>query len=105
MDLILTGRPISGSEAHTWGIVNRLVENKNDVFDEAINLAKTLSELPQECMRSDRMSLIESVYENLERDLRNEMRLGMKIVNSGFSAEGANNFKNRQTKDFPKPKL
>jgi enoyl-CoA hydratase len=102
MDLILTGRPISGAEAFSWGIANRLVENQDEVMKEALNLAKTLSELPQECMRSDRMSLIESVYGSLEKDLRNEMRLGMRVVNAGNSTLGAQKFTSSKG---PRPKL
>lgn len=92
MDMILTGRGINGSEAFSWGLVNRLVEKSEDVFDEAAKLAKQLCDLPQECMRSDRLSLIESVFSNMERDLRNEMRLGMRIVRAGATAEGAARF-------------
>jgi enoyl-CoA hydratase len=39
-DLILTGRGISGKEAYEWGLVNRLVTEKDQVMDEAIKLAK-----------------------------------------------------------------
>lgn len=92
MDMILTGRAIKGEEAFQWGLVNRLVEKTDQVMTEAEKLASFLCDLPQECMLSDRVSLIESVYGNLERDLRNEMRLGMRAMISGASVKGAKRF-------------
>lgn len=92
MDMILTGRAIKGEEAFQWGLVNRLVEKPDEVMAEAEKLASFLCDLPQDCMLSDRMSLIESVYGNLERDLRNEMRLGMRTMMSGATVSGAKRF-------------
>jgi len=96
MDMILTGRAIKGVEAYSWGLVSRLVEKAEDVFEGAEKLAKELCDLPQECMRSDRLSLIESVYGNLERDLRNEFRLGMKTMTTGATVAGASRFSENQ---------
>ncbi len=44
-DLILTGRPLSGEEAYSWGLVSRLVE-KEKVLDGAIELAETIMSHP-----------------------------------------------------------
>ena len=88
MDLILTGRAINGVEAFSWGLVNRLVGKAEDVFGEAEKLAVELCGLPQQCMRSDRISLIESSYGNLERDLRNESRLGANSLIVGLEEAG-----------------
>ena len=99
MDMILTGRAIKGDEAYTWGLVNRLVEKPENVCEEAEKLGKLLCDLPQECMRSDRMSLIESVFGNLEKDLRNETRLGIKTMMTGATVAGATRFsKNNEGK-------
>lgn len=98
MDMILTGRAIKGTEAYSWGLVNRITDKAEDVLNEAEKLAKLLCDLPQECMRSDRLSTIESVYGNLERDLRNETRLGLKTIMTGASIEGAKRFINKEGK-------
>lgn len=42
-EMILTGEPITGSEACSWGLVNR-VASENDLLDEAMSLAKQIAE-------------------------------------------------------------
>src|SRR5207237_7194687 len=53
MDLILTGRGVSGDEALRMGLANRIVP-KGQALVEALKLANELAALPQRCLRSDR---------------------------------------------------
>ena len=55
LDLILTGRGVSGAEAEAMGLANRLVE-PGTALEAAVTLAQSLARLPQGCMRSDRLS-------------------------------------------------
>ena len=55
LDLILTGRGVSGEEALRMGLANRLVES-GQALDAALELARTIAGFPQICMRSDRWS-------------------------------------------------
>src|SRR5512143_1162032 len=55
MDLILTGRGVSGEEAQRMGLANRLVP-PGQARDAAVALAQELAALPQTCLRSDRRS-------------------------------------------------
>ena len=55
LDLILTGRGVSGDEALRMGLANRLVA-PGAALDQAVELAESLAELPQQCLRSDRLS-------------------------------------------------
>jgi len=58
LDLILSGRGVSGQEALTMGLANRLAP-RGEALRAAISLAADLARFPQECLRSDRLSSYE----------------------------------------------
>lgn len=76
MDLILTGRAVSAEEAHTMGLVNRVVP-PGSALSEARALAHKLSAFPQKCMLGDRRSAYEQFALDMPRALRNELEHGM----------------------------
>lgn len=43
---LLTGDPITGADAHQWGLVSDLVPDREQVRDAALALARRLAELP-----------------------------------------------------------
>lgn len=57
MDMILTGRAVDADEAHAIGLANRVVP-KGQARSAAEQLAGELAELPQGCLRSDRLSAL-----------------------------------------------
>ena len=57
MDMILTGRGVDADEAYTMGLANRVVP-KGEARQRAEELAAELAALPQQCMRADRMSML-----------------------------------------------
>jgi len=57
MDLILTGRAVDAEEALAIGLANRVVP-KGQARQAAEELAAELAQLPQGCMRSDRLSAL-----------------------------------------------
>jgi enoyl-CoA hydratase/carnithine racemase len=57
MDIILTGRAVKASEAYAIGLANRVVP-KGEARHAAEKLAAELAALPQQCMRSDRLSVL-----------------------------------------------
>jgi enoyl-CoA hydratase len=59
MDLILTGRPVEAAEALAMGLVNRVVPT-GSALTAAQDLARQLAAFPQECLRQDRLSALES---------------------------------------------
>jgi len=91
LDLILTGRPVSGDEALQMGLVNRLVE-PGQAHTAAMELARTLAEFPQHGLRADRMSVYEQWALPWEQARQNELRHGLDVLASGESKEGAQRF-------------
>jgi len=91
LDLILTGRGVSGDEARMMGLANRLVD-PGRALGEAILLARQLAAFPQRCLRSDRLSSYQQWQLPLEAALRLETHLGREVIASGETLEGASRF-------------
>ena len=79
MDLILTGRGVSGDEALRMGLANRIVE-PGEALSAAVALAHELAALPQQCMRSDRLSAYRQWSLDLDPALAQEFAAGMAVV-------------------------
>jgi enoyl-CoA hydratase len=91
LDLILTGRGVSGDEALAMGLANRLVE-PGTALDAAIALAGELAALPQGCLRSDRLSAYEQWELTGGQAMSNETRRGLEVIRSGETLAGAARF-------------
>ena len=91
MDMILTGRPVSGIEAHRMGLANRLV-HRGEAALHAITLAKEIAKFPQACMRADRLSALQQWDMPEEDAIMNEMRGGLQVIASGETLSGAERF-------------
>lgn len=91
MDLILTGRGVSGDEARAMGLANRL-SAPGRALDAALELAQELARFPQRCLRADRRSAIEQWDLEENQALRNETRLGIEVIRSGETQAGATRF-------------
>jgi enoyl-CoA hydratase len=91
LDMILTGRDVSGEEALRIGLANRLAEPGHALAD-ALALAQRLARFPQRCLRGDRRASYEQWGLGLEEALANELRIGLEVIASGETREGAARF-------------
>jgi enoyl-CoA hydratase len=91
MDMILTGRGVSGEEALQMGLANRIV-GAGEARSAALSLGCELAAFPQRCMRSDRRSAYEQWGMDLDTALSNEFRHGITVIESGEARAGASRF-------------
>jgi enoyl-CoA hydratase len=82
LDLILTGRGVSGEEALRMGLANRLVP-AGQALPAAVSLAQEIASWPQAALRSDRLSSYEQWSLSLDDALANEYRHGLTTVQTG----------------------
>lgn len=93
LDLILTGRGVSGDEARMMGVANRLTE-PGGALAGALALAHQVAAFPQGCMRSDRRSSHEQWDLTFAEAMANETQLGLAVIRSGETQAGAARFAN-----------
>ncbi len=91
LDLILTGRAVSGQEALTMGLINRLTP-PGEALATALALADELAHFPQRGLRSDRLSVYEQWSLSWPEALGNETHRGLEVLRSGEAVEGARHF-------------
>ncbi len=91
LDLILTGRGVPAPEAAQLGLVNRVVP-KGGARAAAAQLAHEISAFPQACLRSDRMSALQSPGLETEAAMANEFRHGMTTLAAPEAVEGVTRF-------------
>ena len=91
LDLILTGRGVSGDEALRMGLANRLAE-PGHALEDATVLAHDLASLPPSCLRNDRRSVYDQAGLSLDDALANEWRLGMATLATAESRAGIRRF-------------
>ncbi|MEU8380308.1 crotonase/enoyl-CoA hydratase family protein [Streptosporangium sp. NPDC048865] len=79
MDMILTGRPVAAAEALGMGLVDRVVPAGTSRA-AAENLAASIARFPQECLRSDRTSVLEQEGLPEEEAMAGELRHGLTVL-------------------------
>jgi enoyl-CoA hydratase len=88
LDLILTGRGVSGEEALSMGLANRIVP-PGKALEAAMALARDLAAFPQNCLRSDRLSSYEQWELKLTEALARESSRGMAVIAQGAGRHGS----------------
>src|SRR4029079_5392672 len=91
LDMILTGRGVSGEQALSMGLANRLVEH-GEALGAAQELARELAAFPQLCLRADRRASYEQWGMACRDAIKNEAHLGLEVIRSGETIAGAQRF-------------
>ena len=91
LDLILTGRGVSGDEALRMGLANRLTE-PGGALDGALALADELAAFPQRCLRQDRAASYEQWGHPIDHALAIEFARGVQVIESQEARAGATRF-------------
>lgn len=87
MDLILTGRIMEADEAHSWGLLNELVE---DPLARALEYAEALASFPQPTLLADRRAAYEGFGLPLAAALA--LEANSTLATHGVGLEGAQRF-------------
>jgi enoyl-CoA hydratase len=91
LDLILTGRGVSGEEALRMGLANRLVP-AGQALPAALALAGEIAAKPQAALRSDRLSSYEQWTLPLDEALAGEYRHGVVTLETGEMVGGLESY-------------
>jgi enoyl-CoA hydratase len=92
LDMILTGRPVPASEAYEIGLATRLVP-AGHAREAAEQLARQVAAFPQECLRSDRASTLESMSLGYSEAMANEFTRGIATLADPGVFEGVARFR------------
>jgi enoyl-CoA hydratase/carnithine racemase len=98
MELVLTGRRFSASEAHGWGIVNRLAPTA--WLNEAIDLATVVASGPPAAAKLAKQAVLAADESGLSAGLEQERRLYELAMATEDRVEGMTAFLEKRRPDF-----
>jgi 2-(1,2-epoxy-1,2-dihydrophenyl)acetyl-CoA isomerase len=99
LDLMLTDGALNAAEAHTFGLVSRLVEDA-DLRDEAVALAHQVAAGPVRAMVRTRALVRRAAVRTLDQQLDDEARLIAESAADPEGREGVRAFLEKRTPDF-----
>lgn len=91
LELILTGRAVSATEALSMGLVNEVVAPGQSLA-RAIAVGQLIAGFPQVCLRNDRQAVYGGLGQELAGGLKLEAALGMQSLQSDEARAGARQF-------------
>ncbi|ORY26326.1 ClpP/crotonase-like domain-containing protein [Naematelia encephala] len=88
MDLVLTGRRISGTEAAQWGIASRVVEEGESVVEAAVKVGETIAGFGRIAVQAGKEAVNAGLELPLEQGLKAERRLFQQLFATQDQKEG-----------------
>jgi 2-(1,2-epoxy-1,2-dihydrophenyl)acetyl-CoA isomerase len=99
LELVLTNRLLSAEEAFNWGIVTRVLPEK-DLIKEATALAARLAAGPTKAFGTTKRLLQSGLTESFEGQMKNESRSISEMARTADSREGISAFVEKRTPKF-----
>ncbi len=99
VELVMTNKILSSEEAKSWGLVNRVYEDKN-FWDETFKLAKNLSNGPTLAYGKTKRLIHNSLNSTLETQMELETKMISDSVNTKDGIEGIKSFLNKTNPSF-----
>ncbi len=99
MDLALTNRVLTASEAHSWGLVSRVVDD-DDLLEAAEALARNLANGPIRAFGATKELIHRGLSESLETQMELETRAIADAVRTDDANEGIQAFLEKRKPSF-----
>jgi 2-(1,2-epoxy-1,2-dihydrophenyl)acetyl-CoA isomerase len=99
LELALTNRLLSAEEAFNWGIVTRVLPEK-DLIREATALAGRLAAGPTKAFGATKRLLQSSLTDSFEAQMKNESRSISEMARTADGREGVSAFVGKRTPNF-----
>jgi len=99
LDLALTNRILSAEEAFNWGIVTRVVPEK-DLITEAMALATRLAAGPTKAFGATKRLMQSGLTESFEAQMKNESRSISEMARTADGREGISAFVGKRAPKF-----
>ena len=100
LDLMLTGRPVSAEEALSMGLINRIAEPGAPLLDQAIALARSVTQYSQVAIDCIRRCVAASGPKVTENGLAVEDEEARRILRSEDAREGVSAFLEKRAPSF-----
>ncbi len=99
MELILTGRRMTGNQAYEWGLAN-VIMDRRDVLDQAVMLGEQLAERPPLALRYAKRAVQAADEVGLEEGLERERKLFARALATEDRVEGVQALLEGRRPDF-----